>query len=85
MFITCLKLFVFDRLGYKIFDYPACYNNNHAAIFECLMVPPPTFKSFSETETYNEWIAKHKFGIWKIIDLDNWMKGNPYFLSNNKI
>lgn len=85
MFKTGLKLFVFDRLGNKIYDYPLNYNYNHAAIFECLMVPPPIFKSFSETETYTEWIAKHNLGVWKMIDLDNWMKGNPYFLSQPKI
>ena len=24
-----------------------------------------------------EWIAKHQFGTWKMVDLDNWLVGNP--------
>jgi len=83
MFKCGLKIFIYDRFGNKIFDYPANYNFNHAAVFECQMIPPPPFKSFSQMETYTEWIAKHKFGIWKMIDLDNWMKGNPYFINNS--
>ena len=73
------KIFVLDRNGNKIFDYDKGYNFNHAAVFECQMVAPENFKSFAQVETYTEWIAKHKFGIWKMIDMDNWMKGNPYF------
>jgi len=79
IFKSGLKLFVVDRFGNKVFDYPTSYNYNHACVFESLMVPPPPFKSFSQVETYTEWIAKHKFGVWKMIDMDNWMKGNPYF------
>ena len=22
-------------------------------------------------------MAKHKFGVWKLVDLDNWLVGNP--------
>jgi hypothetical protein len=82
MFKSGLKLFIVDRFGNKIFDYSPNYNYNHACVFECQMLPPPNFKSFANVETYTEWIAKHKFGIWKMIDMDNWMKGNPYFLEN---
>ena len=24
-----------------------------------------------------EWMAKHTFGVWKMVDLDNWLVGNP--------
>lgn len=24
-----------------------------------------------------EWIQKHNFGVWKMVDLDNWLVGNP--------
>ena len=24
-----------------------------------------------------EWMAKHTFGTWKMVDLDNWLVGNP--------
>lgn len=79
MFKSGLKLFIKDRYGNLIFDYPANYNYNHVCVFETAMLPPPTVKSFSQVETYTEWIAKHNFGVWKLIDMDNWLKGNPYF------
>lgn len=83
MFKSGLKLFVYDSKGEKLFEYTPEYNFNHACIFECLMVPPSHFSSFYKAETYTEWIAKHKFGVWKMIDMDNWMKGNSYFLPSN--
>lgn len=82
MFKTGLKLFIYDKYGNKIFEYAPEYNCNHVCVFETAMLPPPEFKSFSKVETYTEWIAKHSFGVWKMIDMDNWMKGNPYFLEN---
>lgn len=24
-----------------------------------------------------EWLGKFEFGTWKLVDLDNWMLGNP--------
>jgi hypothetical protein len=24
-----------------------------------------------------EWVQKHTFGVWKMVDLDNWLVGNP--------
>lgn len=24
-----------------------------------------------------EWVSKHTFTTWKIVDLDNWLVGNP--------
>jgi len=24
-----------------------------------------------------EWIGKHSFDTWKMVDLDNWLVGNP--------
>jgi len=24
-----------------------------------------------------EWVQKHTFGTWKMVDLDNWLVGNP--------
>ena len=24
-----------------------------------------------------EWITKHSFGAWYLVDLDNWLAGNP--------
>ena len=28
-------------------------------------------------ENYIEWISKHQFSKWVIVDLDNWLSGNP--------
>jgi hypothetical protein len=82
MFKCGYKLFVCDRFGKKVFDYDSDYNYNHVCVFETLMQEPPAFQSFSKTETYTEWISKHNFTTWKMIDMDNWMKGNPYFKNN---
>jgi hypothetical protein len=79
MFRTGYKLFVYDRFGKPVFEYDNSYNFNHVCVFETLMQPPPVFKSFSKTEIYTEWISKHTFSTWKMVDMDNWMKGNPYF------
>jgi hypothetical protein len=79
MFKCGYKLFIYDRFGKKVFDYDNTYNYNHVCVFETLMQEPPAFKSFSKTETYTEWISKHTFTTWKMVDMDNYMKGNPYF------
>jgi hypothetical protein len=41
------------------------------------MNAPPTFNKWSGSENLTEWIAKHTFGTWKMVDLDNWLVGNP--------
>jgi hypothetical protein len=48
------------------------------------MIPKEKFRSFSKTETYLEWVSKHLFGQWKLVDVDNWMKGNPFFINKEK-
>jgi len=80
-----LKIFIYDQNGNKMIDYDKSYTYNHVAVFECEMQEPPKFNSFSKTETYTEWISKHKFGVWKLIDIDHWMKGNSYFLKEELI
>jgi hypothetical protein len=80
MFKSGLKLFLRDEIGKDVYDYDKNYTYNHVAIFECKMTHPEKFTSYSKTETYTEWIAKHKFGTWRLIDLDNWMKGNHYLI-----
>lgn len=80
MFKSGLKLFVYDKEGKSQFEYGSDYNFNHVAVFECQMQELQPLKSFEKAETYTEWIAKHNFGVWKMIDLDNWMKGNNYFI-----
>eukprot|EP01017_Pseudomicrothorax_dubius_P011145 TRINITY_DN14112_c0_g5_i1.p1 TRINITY_DN14112_c0_g5~~TRINITY_DN14112_c0_g5_i1.p1 ORF type:complete len:322 (+),score=60.02 TRINITY_DN14112_c0_g5_i1:110-1075(+) len=58
-------------------DSPGSFR--HVAIFESEMKPPPRFKSEVRLENYMEWIGKFKFGVWRIADIDNWMKGNSVF------
>ena len=41
------------------------------------MEAPNKFTKWSGSENLMEWIAKHKFGTWKLVDLDNWLVGNP--------
>lgn len=41
------------------------------------MIPPDKFKSENKLENYMEWLGKFNFGIWKMVDLDNWCNGNP--------
>lgn len=47
------------------------------------MVPPEKFKSFYKAENYMEWLGKFKFGTWKMVDLDNWMEGNPLIIKDS--
>lgn len=75
-----LKLFVKNSNGEDLIKYSNNYNFNHACIFECEMTRIDPLKSYSKVETYSEWISKHGFGVWKLVDLDNWMNGNNYFL-----
>ena len=44
------------------------------------MKPPQKFKSNYKLENYMEWLGKFNFGVWKMADLDNWMKGNPLII-----
>jgi len=46
-------------------------------VFETLMECPPKFNKFSASENLMEWVAKHQFTTWKMVDLDNWLVGNP--------
>ena len=80
MFKCGLKLFINDENGNQLINYSSNYNFNHVAVFECEMQDLLPLKSYGKVETYTEWISKHDFGIWKMIDMDNWMKGNDYFL-----
>ena len=41
------------------------------------METPPKFNKFSQSENLMEWIAKHRFTTWRMVDMDNWLVGNP--------
>ena len=53
------------------------YTWEHYAVFETQMRKPPKFKSEYRLENYMEWLGKWQFTNWKIVDIDNWMLGNP--------
>lgn len=43
------------------------------------MVAPKHLESKYKLETLIEWLGKYRFGIWKVVDIDNFMKGNSPF------
>ena len=77
IFKTGYKIYLKDKKGIEQFDYPHDYTWQHVGVFETLMEPPPKFTKWSQSESYTEWISKHHFGTWRMVDLDNWMVGNP--------
>lgn len=80
MFKSGLKVFI-KKDGKDIVEYNSNYTYNHVVVFETLMQDLTPLKSFSKMETYTEWISKHNFGTWRLIDMDNWLNGNNYFNS----
>ena len=71
------KIHLTDSDGKEVIEYPEDYTWQHVAVFESQMIPPPKFTKWSLSENLMEWIAKHTFGVWKLVDLDNWLVGNP--------
>ena len=41
------------------------------------MEQPPKFTKYGGVETLMEWMSKHTFSTWRLVDLDNWLVGNP--------
>jgi hypothetical protein len=70
-----------DKHGKNMFEYETHkvdgYTWQHVGVFESLMEPPPKFTKWSGSENYMEWVQKHTFGTWKLVDLDTWLVGNP--------
>ena len=71
------KIHLYDQKGNEMFEYPEDYSWRHVAVFESEMSPPDRFNKWSLSENQMEWITKHTFGAWKMVDLDNWLVGNP--------
>lgn len=46
------------------------------------MAPAKPLESGYKIETYLEWLGKYRFGPWKIVDIDNYMKGNSPFANH---
>lgn len=78
---TPIRLKVFKPDGEEIPIDDNYYTWEHLALFETQMYPPETFKSFYKSENYMEWLVKFKLGKWQMVDLDNWMLGNPLILN----
>lgn len=81
LFKTGYKLYLKDKHGKNMFEYETHkvdgYSWQHVGVFESLMEPPSKFTKWSGSENYMEWVQKHSFGTWKLVDLDNWLVGNP--------
>lgn len=76
-FKTGYKVHLKDKYGVSLFEYPSDYTWQHVGVFETLMEAPPKFNKWSQSENLMEWIGKHQFGEWRMVDLDNWLVGNP--------
>jgi len=76
-FRTGYKLYLKDKYGKPLFDYPDDYTFRHVGVFETEMEKPPKFTKWGGSENLMEWMSKHTFGVWKLVDLDNWLVGNP--------
>ena len=76
-FKTGYKIYLKDKYGKDMFDYPNDYTWKHVGVFETEMKPPPKYTKYGGSESLMEWMAKHTFGVWKMVDLDNWLVGNP--------
>ena len=81
-FKTGYKLNLKDKYGVDQFTYPKDYTWQHVGVFESIMEVPPKFNKWSQSENLMEWVAKHEFGTWKMVDLDNWLVGNPLVIPN---
>jgi len=66
-----------DKYGRDMFEYPDDYTWRHVGVFETEMERPAKYTKWSGSESLMEWLAKHEFGVWKMVDLDNWLVGNP--------
>jgi len=55
------------------------YSHNHIAVFECELKAPPQLAMIDHT--LNEYMMSHRinFRNWRLVDFDNYMKGNSYF------
>jgi hypothetical protein len=54
----------------------------HLLVVENEMVAPPHLESRYKLETLVEWLGKYRFGEWRVVDLDNFMRGNSPFRSH---
>ena len=60
-------------------EFSLDYTGNHIAVFECDLKVPPALSLMDHS--YKEYILAHRlnFKNWRLVDLDNYMQGNPHF------
>ena len=63
----------------KSMIYKDGYSGNHIVIFECELKAPPQISMIDHT--LKQYIDSYRmnFRNWKIVDIDNYMDGNPFF------
>ena len=59
--------------------YSSDYTGNHIVIFENQLKEPPVISLTNPNP--DKWIMNHKIdhSLWRVTDIDNYMKGNPFF------
>lgn len=68
------------KIGSKSQDgLKADYTGNHIAVFECVLKTPPALSLIDHS--HKEYVLAHRinFANWRLVDLDNFMKGNTFF------
>jgi hypothetical protein len=63
----------------KKVGYSSDYTGHHIAIFEATLRSPPVFAMIDNT--YEQFVNQHRlnFKNWRLVDFDNYMKGNPFY------
>jgi len=84
-----LRAYLFIKHPFKLvtekLEYPADYSFNHLAVFENEIVPPHHLTLIDSD--FVKYLKKHKINLsdWKLVDVDNFMKGNPFFIPKSPI
>lgn len=56
----------------------------HTGVFETELKIAAPLKTRYKLETYQEWLYRCKMGKWVLVDVDNFMKGNPFFIASHQ-
>lgn len=79
MVLRCTMMLTDRSIGQLNCELEPEYTGNHIAVFECALKTPPSLQMIDHT--HRDYVVGHRmnFKNWKLVDIDNWMKGNPYF------
>ena len=68
------------KIEYRGFEPTEGYTKNHIAVFECKLKTPNALTLIDHS--HKEYVMAHRlnFQNWRLVDLDNYMKGNSYFV-----